>query len=153
MRPTDFSRTGIGFGVVATVAVLLACNDSPAAPADQVRPTDAAFAQAEKKEKAKTMHFARVRSDGVLVDGTATSASRAAAGVYHVRFDAPIDGCAATAGAAFFPGADTALNSIIPNLGIGIGPGGQDARSVAVLLLRPDGNTYDSSFVLALVCP
>ncbi len=154
MRRACIRTAFFGTATAAIGATFMACSDTPAGPAAEVRPAELAFAQADRKDKAKTLHFARVRSDGVLVDGTATSATRFAAGVYLVTFEPPIGGCAGAANSADFPGYDTSILRISTQISIGSGLGGFDNQTVQVRLFRPsDGASEDSSFTLQLVCP
>jgi hypothetical protein len=97
--------------------------------------------------------FARVKSTGQLVSGTATSASRVSTGIYFVRFPAPIDQCAATASSAAFPGFDTSVLRALTYVSIGGGQGGADPLSVSVDLFLSNGSSVDSSFTLVLACP
>lgn len=99
--------------------------------------------------------FARVRSDGALVDGTATDASRFSEGTYFVEFPSPIGDCAGAASSASFAGFDSSVLRITTQISIGFGQGGaSDPHTVQVRLFVPStGASEDSSFTLALVCP
>ena len=59
--------------------------------------------------------FADVNSDGTLVHGTATSASRVATGAYHVTFGRAVDSCAAVANAGGFQGFDSSIDGAVAN--------------------------------------
>jgi hypothetical protein len=98
--------------------------------------------------------FARVKSTGQLVSGTATSASRFGTGVYFVRFPTAIDRCAAAANSASFVGADLSIYRVWAQLAIGYGNGGApDPLSVIVSLFQSNGSNVDTSFTLVLACP
>jgi hypothetical protein len=99
-------------------------------------------------------HFARVKSTGQLVSGTATSASRFSTGSYFVRFPTAIDNCGGAANSAAFAGFDTSVFRVWAQLSIGFGQGGgADPLSVAVNLFQSNGSAVDSSFTLVLACP
>jgi hypothetical protein len=98
--------------------------------------------------------FARVKSTGQLVSGTATSASRFGTGVYFVRFPTAIDRCAAAANSASFVGADLSVYRVWAQLAVGYGNGGApDPLSVIVSLFQSNGSNVDTSFTLVLACP
>ena len=101
-----------------------------------------------------TTHFARVKSDGTLIDGTATDASRVNDGSYFVEFPASIRNCAGAASSAFVPGSDSSVLRMTTQLSIGVGEGGApDNDNVRVRLYTNTGTNEDSSFTLVLVCP
>jgi hypothetical protein len=93
--------------------------------------------------------FARVKSTGELVSGTATSASRFNEGSYRVRFSTAIDRCGASANSAFFAGADLSVFRVTAQIGIGT----PDPVEVQVLLFESSGASVDSAFTLVLACP
>jgi len=98
--------------------------------------------------------FARVKSTGQLVSGTATSASRFGTGIYFVRFPTAIDRCGAAANSAAFAGFDSSVYRVWAQLSIGYGQGGGvDPLSVGVNLFQSNGTGVDSSFTLVLACP
>jgi hypothetical protein len=98
--------------------------------------------------------FARVKSTGQLVSGTATSASRFGTGVYFVRFPTAIDRCAAAANSASFVGADLSVYRVWAQVAVGYGNGGApDPLSVIVSLFQSNGSNVDTSFTLVLACP
>jgi hypothetical protein len=98
--------------------------------------------------------FARVKSTGQLVSGTATSASRFGTGVYFVRFPTEIDRCAAAANSASFVGFDTSVYRVWATMAIGYGQGGVvDPLSVVVRLFQSNSSSVDTSFTLVLACP
>ena len=98
--------------------------------------------------------FARVKSTGQLVSGTATSASRFGTGVYFVRFPTAIDRCGAAANSASFVGADLSVYRVWAQVAIGYGDGGApDPLSVVVNLFQSNGSNVDTSFTLVLACP
>jgi hypothetical protein len=95
-----------------------------------------------------------VKSDGTLVDGTATDATRFSGGTYFVEFASPIGDCAGAASSAAFAGFDTSVFRITTQISIGSAPGGApDAHTVGVRLFDNTGASEDSSFTLALICP
>lgn len=156
MRSTEgFTRLSIAS--VVAVALVIACNDSPAAPvlgADNV----AYSAQDDVPGKIKKgdVQFARVRGgDGALVGGTALSSTRLSEGTYLLTFEPPIGGCAATANSAAFLGFDASVFRTSVQVSIGSGLGGAwDDESVGVRTFdSSDGSSEDTSFALILVCP
>jgi hypothetical protein len=155
MRLHSLSTTVLGFATITTVAGFIACSDSPAAPALDRGVEDVAYAQADKGLKQPKLHYARVRSDGTLVDGTALSAERFSEGIYRVVFPPPIGACAAAANSASFQGFDGSVFRIVAQIGIGVGEGGafDDTTARVSLFSSTDGASEDSSFTLTLVCP
>jgi len=98
--------------------------------------------------------FARVKSTGQLVSGTATSASRFGTGIYFVRFPTAIDRCAAAVNSASFAGFDLSVYRVWAQVAIGYGNGGAvDPLSVIVSLFQNNGSSVDTSFTLVLACP
>ena len=98
--------------------------------------------------------FARVKSTGQLVSGTATSASKVSTGVYVVRFPTAIDRCGAAANSASFAGFDSSTYKVWAQMAIGYGQGGAvDPLSVTVNLFGQSGFAIDTSFTLVLACP
>jgi hypothetical protein len=98
--------------------------------------------------------FARVKSNGTLVDGTATSATRLSEGSYLLQFSRSIRRCGGAANSASFPGFDLSVFRIWAQLSIGSDEnGGANPRKARVNLFRSDGLRDDSSFTLVLVCP
>ena len=98
--------------------------------------------------------FARVKSNGQLVSGTATSASRVSTGVYVLRFPTAIDRCAAAANPAAFVGYDSSFFRVWAHVAIGYGPGFVvDPLSVVVTLYGSNQLSVDTSFTLVLACP
>jgi hypothetical protein len=103
---------------------------------------------------ARAVRFARVKSTGLLVSGTATSASRFSTGMYFVRFPTAINGCAAAVNSASFAGFDSSVYRVWAQVAIGYGSGGAvDPLSVIVSLFQNNGSSVDSSFTLVLACP
>jgi hypothetical protein len=102
-----------------------------------------------------TTRFARVKSDGTLVDGTAVDAIKTGTGSYRLQFPRPVDKCAGAVSSASFAGFDSSVFRITGQLSIGFGEGGAaDPDKVGVRLFRPsDGASDDSAFTLVLVCP
>ena len=97
--------------------------------------------------------FARVKSNGTLVSGTAKSASRSTTGVYVVSFPTKIDRCAAAVNSASFAGYDTSVYRVWAQVAIGYGQGGGiDPRSVVVNLFGSGLSSVDTSFTLVLAC-
>lgn len=143
-------------GTACLIAVL-ACNDTPAAPVASMSSTGVQVARAEgdKPEKGKGLQFARVTSDGTLVDGTALSAEWLGTGSYRVRFDPPIDGCAGVAGSAAFAGFDHSAFRVIFQVSVGFGDGGAPDDGAVTLRSTStlDGSDENTSFNLILVCP
>jgi hypothetical protein len=98
--------------------------------------------------------FARVKSTGQLISGTATSASRLGTGIYFVRFPTAIDSCGAAVNSASFAGFDTSVYRVWGQVAIGYGNGGgADPLSVIVSLFQSNGSGVDTSFTLVLACP
>lgn len=98
--------------------------------------------------------FARVKSTGQLVSGTATSAFRLGTGVYYVGFPTAIDRCGAAASSASFAGFDSSVYRVWAQISIGYGNGGVvDPLGVVVSLFQNNGSSVDSSFTLVLACP
>lgn len=156
MRFTKSTSTGFGVAVTAAIAIVMACSDSPVEPAVAGGTHQAAFDQVSaEKTKKLTGHFARVKSDGTLVDGTAESASRPSNGFFAVRFLEPIDGCAASATSTAFPGWDIALFRVSPQISVGFGETGvADPLSVTIRFSDPStGTPSNTAFSLILVCP
>jgi hypothetical protein len=105
-------------------------------------------------DKVKVLHYARVKSDGTLISGTALSSTQVSNGRYALTFPAPIDGCAAAANSASFAGFDVSAFRIWAQISIGSTSGGAfDDGSVIVSLFGSDGSSADSSFTLLLMCP
>ena len=155
MKFASFRKNGTGVGTVALIAVLMACSDTPVGPGSSS--SVVAFDQTTKTGglKKPSLHYARVRSDGVLVDGTAVSATRLGEGSYRVTFPPGIGACAATANSSSFQGFDLSTFRTMIQIGIGSGPGGVfDDESVTVNVFEPsNGAAEDTSFSLVLVCP
>ena len=145
--------------VIASVAVfttILSCSETPTAV--DVAKDDAnvpAFSQTTDKKLKPTLHYARVKSDGTLVDGTAESSSRFSAGVYVLAFPPPIDKCAASAASASFQGFDTSVFRVSAQISIGSGAGGvfNDTGVRVSFFDTTDGSGEDTSFTVTLVCP
>jgi hypothetical protein len=141
--------------ILATAAALFGRTGALPTAAANTPPavaTEAATAQSDKKSRVQ--HFARVKSDGTLVNGTAISAERFGEGFYFVRFADRIGECGAAANSASFPGFDLSVFRIMAQLSIGVGPGGApDDFSVGVSLFASDGTNRDSAFSLLLSCP
>ena len=98
--------------------------------------------------------FARVKSTGQLVSGTAVSAFRFNTGTYFVVFPTAIDRCAGAANSASFAGFDTSAYRVWAQVSIGFGQGGAvDPVTVGVNLFQTNGASVDSSFTLVLACP
>jgi hypothetical protein len=120
---------------------------------ERVLPTAVAEA-ASPQGKSKVQHFARVKADGTLVNGTAVSAERSSEGRYLVQFAEPISECAAAVNSAAFPGFDSSVFRIMAQISIGFSPvGSPDELSVVVSLFEIDASSTDSSFSLLLTCP
>lgn len=149
-------RTPAGLVTAVTVALVMACGDSPAEPSAGA--DNAAARQGNDdplKVKKGDVQFVRVKSDGTLVGGTALSAAKLATGAYAITFEPPIGDCAATANTASFLGFDSSVFRIVAHLSIGFDANGQfDDETVVVNTFRPsDGTNADTSFALILVCP
>ena len=97
--------------------------------------------------------FARVKSTGQLVSGTATSASRSSTGVYVVHFPTAVSACGGAANAASFPGYDVHGFRTWVGLSIGYDLGTSDPQAVTVRLWGENSLEKDSSFSLVLACP
>lgn len=93
--------------------------------------------------------FARVTAAGVLINGTAVSASRSGTGNYSVTFPSAVDRCAGAANSASFPGFDSSVFRIWAQLSMGFG----DPKVVSVRLFDSSSASSDSSFGLVLACP
>jgi hypothetical protein len=156
MRVPIFTPIRVGLGAVAALPVLLSCTDTPTTVglADYDASTPA-FAQVDDKKFKPTLHIARVKSDGTLVDGTAVSSSRFNTGVYVLAFPPPIDKCAASATSASFQGFDLSVFRVAAQIGIGVGSGGvfSDSGVIVSIFDTTDGSSEDTSFTLILVCP
>lgn len=151
--------TGNSIRVIASVATFttfLSCTETPTT-VDVVddNASAPAFSQASDKKLKPTFHFARVKSDGTLVDGTAVSSSRFNAGVYILSFPPPIDKCAASAVSASFQGFDTSVFRVSAQIAIGVGGGGafSDTGVIVSLFNTLDGSGEDTSFTVTLICP
>ena len=156
MRVSTFTPIRIGLGTVPVLVVLLSCADTPTTVGVADYDADApAFTQVTDKKIKPTLHFARVRSDGTLVDGTAVSSSRFNTGVYVLSFPPPIDKCAASATSASFQGFDSSVFRVSAQIGIGVGSGGvfNDSGVIVSLFNTSDGSGEDTSFTVTLVCP
>jgi hypothetical protein len=156
MRRTTSRNPAVGIAIAATLALGVACSDSPAEPSGQM--ADVAFTQVDKpkKDEGPTVHFARVKGgDGTLVGGTALSSARLGVGAYRITFEPPIGGCAATASSASFQGFDGSVFRITTQVSIGFGAGGAfDDASVTVRTFDAiDGASEDTSIALVMVCP
>jgi hypothetical protein len=154
MRVPRFITIGARLAAAMALTAVMACTETPTEPPPDDAATMPAFANADKKLK-PTFHYARVRSDGTLVSGTALSASRFNTGVYTLEFPPPIDECAASANSASFQGFDISVFRITAQIGIGQGEGGvfSDSGVVVSLFNTSDGSSEDSSFTLMLLCP
>jgi len=98
--------------------------------------------------------FARVKSTGQLVSGTAITASRFNTGIYLVVFPTEVDRCGAAVNSAAFAGFDTSVFRVWGQLSIGYGQGGApDPHTVIVNLYQSNGSAVDTSFTLVLACP
>jgi hypothetical protein len=141
---------------VATFATCLSCTETPTT-VDVVNDDASApaFSKVNDKKLKPTFHFARVKSDGTLVDGTAVSSSRFSTGVYVLSFPPPIDKCAASAVSASFQGFDTSVFRVSAQIAIGAGSGGafDDTGVIVSLFDTSDGSGEDTSFTVTLVCP
>lgn len=93
--------------------------------------------------------FARVKSTGQLVSGTAISASRFNTGTYSVVFPTAIDRCAGAANSASFAGFDLSVFRVWAQLSLGVG----NPNTVDVSLFDSGGARVDTSFSLVLACP
>jgi hypothetical protein len=156
MRTSAFTPIRIGLGAVPVLTLLLSCADTPTTV--DVADYDAnapAFAKVPDKKIKPTLHFARVRSDGTLVDGTAVSSSRFNTGIYNLSFPPPIDKCAASAASASFQGFDSSVFRVAAQIGIGVGSGGvfNDNGVTVSFFDTSDGSNEDTSFTVTLVCP
>jgi hypothetical protein len=140
MRMSNLRTHGrAAFAVLAVVVALVAYSNIPV----------------NAEDKAKSTHYARVRSDGVLVDGTAISASRFATGTYLVKFQPGIGACAATANSSSFLGFDLSVFRVSAQISVGFGDGGAfDDETVHVnFFSTTDGSNTDTSFSVILACP
>lgn len=155
MRLSSFWVPCVGLVLAGTLA--LACSESPTDPGTEaVAPPLAADVDPMGQPfQGPSLHFARVQSNGTLVDGTATGASSTFAGVYLVRFTPSISGCAGTASSAVFPGSSLSSFQVIGFLDIGFDANGNpdDGAVLVQLFRRSDGTRVASSFTLVLVCP
>jgi hypothetical protein len=117
--------------------------------------TTPSLTKVDDKKIKPSLHFARVKSDGTLVDGTAVSSSRFNTGVYILTFPPPIDKCAASAASASFQGFDASVFRVSPQIGIGVGSGGafNDSNVIVSFFSTSDGSNEDTSFTVTLVCP
>lgn len=98
--------------------------------------------------------YARVKSNGTLIDGTAVAATRLQTGAYLLTFPTQIAKCAATANSTSFAGFDQSINRVWAQIGIGFGNGGGvSPNSLVVNLYDSGGPNVDSSFSVILVCP
>lgn len=98
--------------------------------------------------------FARVKSTGQLVSGTAVSAFRFNTGSYFIVFPTAIDRCAGAANSASFPGFDSSVLRVMAQLSVGFGQGGgADPNTAHVNLFDDAGAALNSSFTLVLACP
>lgn len=153
MRRPRLQTTGIGLGAMAALAIFVACTETPTGMVGVGAEHTVAFDGVDKKLK-PTLHFARVKSDGTLVDGTALSAFRFNEGVYILEFPPPIDKCAGAVNSASFQGFDGSVHGIAATVGIGVGSGGvYNDKNVMIQLVTTSSGTEDSSFTLVLVCP
>ncbi len=157
MRMTFRRTTTAGLAPLAILALILACTDTPAGSA--VGPeSQVALSKGGGQgppTRVKTLHYARVRADGTLVDGTALAATRYATGSYLLTFPAGIGGCAAAVNHAAFPGSDFSVPMGVATVRIGqsLDPGFDD-ESVRVSFRRSfDAELTNTAFTLVMLCP
>jgi hypothetical protein len=156
MRRSRFWTAALGFTGMA--ALLASCNDAPTQGSTRGGSGTPSFThvdpgaehQGQAKGKGPTLHFARVSSDGGLVDGTAVSSVQSATGVYMVSFPTAVTGCAGSANAASFPGSGVLAAAMVTDLAIGVSG---DAAVVVRTFFAPAASAFDTSFTLLLACP
>ena len=147
-------RSRLALAMVASLAAFVAHTSAVTKSAEDAPPTAASAAAAAASKKSKVHHFARVNSDGTLVNGTAISAERFNDGIYYIRFAEPISDCGGAANSAAFPGFDISVFRIMAQINIGVGPGGiPDDVTVGVNLFDLTGFGEDSAFTIVLSCP
>ena len=135
----------------------IAVNDTPTASA--VGPESlVALSQGGGKgppARVKTLHFAQVKADGTLMNGTALSATWMHTGNYLLTFPAGIGGCAAAVNHAVFPGWDATMLRGDALLRIGFDENGVfDDETVRVIFWRtPTGDLANTAFTLVMLCP
>jgi hypothetical protein len=105
--------------------------------------------------RVKTLHFAQVKADGTLMNGTALSATWTHTGNYLLTFPAGIGGCAAAVNHAVFPGWDATMLRGDALLRIGFDENGAfDDQTVRVIFWRtPTGDLANTAFTLVMLCP
>lgn len=89
--------------------------------------------------------WADVKSNGTLVHGTATGASRISTGNYDVTFGQSVENCAAVANTGGFNGFDSSTTELAE-------VGFNTANDVVVNLYKLDNTQADSSFRLIVAC-
>jgi hypothetical protein len=143
-------RSGIvGLASGLLLAVFLGCNDVPTEALDEPPPPGISLGKGGQPKL--SLDYARVKSDGTLVDGTALSAVRIGPGQYEVTFARPTAGCAGVAGSSGFPGADAVGSTITAHVFV---PGSQSSdATVFVGMATPSVGEEDTAFSLILICP
>jgi len=92
--------------------------------------------------------FANVDSDGTLMGGTATAATRTGTGSYRVTFGRNVSNCASVAQSGGFPGFDSATANLAGTTQTSsLSPG-----DVFVDLQHPNSAGADSAFHLIVAC-
>jgi hypothetical protein len=153
MRIHRTSRAGLC--AVAVLTVFMACSEAPTSVGGDNRAVPAAAFDKVAKKPKLSLHYARVRGDGTLVDGTAVSAAKLSTGRYLIVFSPPIDTCAASANSTSFQGFDGSVFRITAQISIGFTSNGapSDTDVVVSLFNTSDGSSEDTSFTLILACP
>lgn len=156
MRASSLPPIRISVLTAAVLTAFASCTDSPTPVGLADHATGApAFASVADKKLKPTLHYARVKSDGTLVDGTAISSSRFSTGTYILSFPPPIDKCAASSNSASFQGFDLSVFRVTAQIAIGVASGGafSDSGVIVSFFSTSDGSSEDTSFTITLVCP
>jgi Collagen triple helix repeat (20 copies) len=131
----------------------------PAGPRGLAGPQGTAGAPGAKGDKGDPgppgpTQFARVKSTGQLISGTAISAYRANTGTYYVIFPTAIAGCGAAVTSASFAGFDSSVFRVWTQASVGFQQGGgAHPNTVGVQTFDTGGSNVDTSFTLVLACP
>jgi hypothetical protein len=151
---TTTFRTGAALAA-AILIVAPACSDTPTGATAVDREATFEHKGTPHAKLKPTFHYARVRGDGGLVDGTATSSIQSSTGRYLLTFPPPIGKCAASAISASFVGFDGSVFRIVAQVSIGFDSGGAfDDQTVTVSTFNPASSAAENtSFTLILLCP